>query len=370
MKRQKGLSLVELMVAMVLGLLVVGAVIELFISSRQLYRVQDVKARMQEDGRYALHYIGEFLSRGGYRGCESVSQQQSDDYDNAIAVNDGTEQGRKGFLNVLTSESDYFWQLQSPVIGHEATGNNSWTPAKPGDITDAVSDSDILTIRTVGSFYLHVQSHDADNFSAPLQIGPDNGLSECDPATEDTCANIMMVSTCDAVAVFQVTNEDAAETGVLEHATGIGTPGNSRADLGGNFEGGWVNTIASQSFYVRNNPEGIPSLYQKTLNNDPEALLEGVEQLQVTYGVDSDGDLSAEEYRTADQITGNISWTDVISVRISMVMININPDNDDTDTNLALGDGQYFLEGAQVTPNDGRLRRVYTQTFMLKNRAS
>lgn len=366
MKQQKGFSLVELMIALLLGLILVAAVIELFISSRQLYRTQDVKARMQEDGRYAVHYIGELLSRAGYRGCESRSNQQASDYDQFVLADDGSEQGSRELENVLTSANNYFWQLESPIQGHESTGNNAWSPALPGDITAPVSGSDVLTIRTTGTFYIHVQDHDPDDYTQPLTIAANSGLDDCDPADPEPCSNILMVSTCDSAAIFQVTNDPS--TGTLEHAVGTGTPGNATADLGDNFGGGWINTIASHSFYIRNNPEGIPSLYHKVLDNVPDALLEGVEQMQITYGVDTDGDLSIDQYQTADAFGLNTTWTDVISIRISLVMINL--DVDSTNTNLAVDDGGYTLEGVNVTPNDGNLRRVFTQTIMLKNRSS
>ncbi|KKM22247.1 hypothetical protein LCGC14_1627350, partial [marine sediment metagenome] len=48
MKKNNGFSLVELMVALVIGLVLIGGVIELFTSTRQTYRIQDMKARMQE----------------------------------------------------------------------------------------------------------------------------------------------------------------------------------------------------------------------------------------------------------------------------------------------------------------------------------
>lgn len=72
-QRQKGLSLVELMVALVLGLIVVGTVLEIFISSRQVYRVQDAKARLQENGRYAMHVLSKSIMDSGYLGCASRS---------------------------------------------------------------------------------------------------------------------------------------------------------------------------------------------------------------------------------------------------------------------------------------------------------
>jgi type IV pilus assembly protein PilW len=356
MKKQTGLSLVELMVAMVLGLLVVAAVIELFISSRQLYRTQDVKARMQEDGRYAIFHIGEFLSRAGYRGCNSLSTQKAADDDDFTT---GEAQGGRVMENMLTTDTSYFWSMDEPVSGHESAGNN-WAPAKPGDLTDAIPGSDILTIRTVGAAYIPILSQQSDHF----EIGADNGLDDCDPGSEPTCSNIVMVSNCDFTTVFQVSNDPSS--GDLYYAPNVGSPGNKNEPLEGIYgPNSWVNTIASHSFYIRNNADGMPSLYQKTNDSPVQALLEGVEQMQVSYGVDSNGDLSVDSYENANNVG---FWSDVISVRISLVMINLDGNN--TDTNLALGDGSYFLDGVEVTPDDGRLRRVYTQTIMLKNRSS
>ena len=42
---QRGMTLVELMIALVLGLVVTSAVIEIFLSSKQMYRVQDAPTR-------------------------------------------------------------------------------------------------------------------------------------------------------------------------------------------------------------------------------------------------------------------------------------------------------------------------------------
>lgn len=366
MKRQSGLSLVELMVALVLGLIVVAAVIELFISTRQLYRTQDVKARMQEDGRYALYHIGELLARAGYRGCNSLmTQKAADDED----FDSGETQGARAMQNLLTTDTDYFWSMEQPVFGHEATGHNTWEPAKPGDLNNAVSGSDILTIRTVGPEYIPILGQKNDYF----EVGSDNGLDDCDPASDgDSCQNIVMVSNCDFATVFQVTNDPS--NGEIHYADDTGLPGNKNEELIGVYgPESWVTTIASHSFYVRNNPDGVPSLYQKTLDNNAQAILEGVEQMQIQYGVDTNDDLSVDAYVDANQVE---YWSDVVSVRINLVMVNL--EDDGTDTNLALGDGGYVMNrvndddvgNIEAAPDDGRLRRVYTQTIMLKNRTS
>ncbi|MET1253541.1 PilW family protein [Aliikangiella maris] len=66
MKRQSGFSVVELMVAGFLGLVLIGGVIQLFISSNQAYRTQDDLATIQEDGRLALMFLKQQIQMAGY----------------------------------------------------------------------------------------------------------------------------------------------------------------------------------------------------------------------------------------------------------------------------------------------------------------
>jgi type IV pilus assembly protein PilW len=351
MNKAKGFSLVELMVALVIGLLLIAGVIELFVSTRQTYRVQDMKARMQEDGRYAIHHISSLLDRAGYVGCNSIPAGQS---------------GRN-VVNNLNTANDYFWNINgAPVIGHEADNNGGWSPALPGGINQAIAGSDVFTLRTVSNLFIEVSHFDtSDGPSAPIKIPQDNALDDCDPATEaepGECANIVVASDCDKSVIFQVTNDPSVD-GNLEHETGIGTPGNSRVDLGLlGLSNGWLNTITTHTFFIRNGPSNYPSLYQKVLGRDPDVLIEGVEQMQVEYGMDTDDSGSVNQYVKANAVA---DWEQVISVRVSLVMINIEPQQND---NVALGDGSYTLEGNVITPDDGRLRQVFTKTIALRNR--
>lgn len=64
--QQLGLTLVELMVAMTLGLLVLLAVSSIYIGSRQTFRMQEDNARLQETGRYALEVMGRSIRQAGF----------------------------------------------------------------------------------------------------------------------------------------------------------------------------------------------------------------------------------------------------------------------------------------------------------------
>jgi len=66
---QKGLTLIELMIAMLLGVFLIGGVLQIFLSTKQTNRMQDSLARLQENGRFAMDFIGRDMRLAGYRSC-------------------------------------------------------------------------------------------------------------------------------------------------------------------------------------------------------------------------------------------------------------------------------------------------------------
>jgi type IV pilus assembly protein PilW len=66
MSNEGGFTLLELMIALSLGLLVAAAIGSIYIGSNQTYRVQEDSARIQEIGRYALEVLGRSLRQAGY----------------------------------------------------------------------------------------------------------------------------------------------------------------------------------------------------------------------------------------------------------------------------------------------------------------
>jgi len=65
-KQQAGLTIVELMVSMTLGLLLTIAIAQIFLGTRQTYASQDENARMQETARFALQLIERELRMSGF----------------------------------------------------------------------------------------------------------------------------------------------------------------------------------------------------------------------------------------------------------------------------------------------------------------
>lgn len=336
LKKQQGLSLVELMVAIVLGLILVAGVIELFVNNRQVYRVQDAQSRLQENGRYAMKVLTQSIERAGYLGCATRS---------ALNIN-----------NILNNSNDYLWDITTPIEGQQNAGANGWDPVRDDSVTPTVGGSDILTIRTIEPPELRVVSHPTTGTpgSGDITVSNGNGLEAGD---------VVLAHDCVAGAIFQITADPSS--GTIQHAAGVGTPGNSSDALGYNFGAGWVNKISTNSFFIRNNDSGIPSLYRKTGTTNAAELVEGIESMQIRYGLDTTGNGSIDTYETADNV-GN--WNNVVSVRISLLMVSI--ENNLTVDGPQAGSFDVNGQEIEIDENDRRLRRVFTRTVTLRNRVS
>lgn len=77
--RQRGLTLVEIMVALVISLFLLAGLLQLFVGTRQSSRVQENLSRVQENGRFAIDYLGRIVRLTSYRSRFTIEQGQSFD---------------------------------------------------------------------------------------------------------------------------------------------------------------------------------------------------------------------------------------------------------------------------------------------------
>ncbi|MCP4089323.1 MAG: prepilin-type cleavage/methylation domain-containing protein, partial [Gammaproteobacteria bacterium] len=94
-------------------------------------------------------------------------------------------------------------------------------------------------------------------------------------------------------------------------------------------------------------------------------VAEGIENMQLLFGVDTSGDNNANKYVRADEVldTG-VTWNDVVSVRLGLLAQTPSgiAINNDTDT--------YKLAGTDVSPDaaDRKQRYQYNTTIKIRNR--
>jgi len=66
---QTGLSLIEIMISLLIGAFLLGGVLQIFIGSKQTYRMQQNMSRLQENGRFAMDFLAKDIRMAGYRAC-------------------------------------------------------------------------------------------------------------------------------------------------------------------------------------------------------------------------------------------------------------------------------------------------------------
>ena len=334
--KQQGFTLVELMIAMTIGLILLGGVITILTSSQQVYRVNDALARMQENARYVFQVLSRDIRMAGYFGCAG----------NGAPV-----------VNTLNDKDSFLWKLGQAIDGFEATSSTTWTPLLPeGAIPSPLGGRDIVVVRGIEGSETKVMSHPGGNppGSADLKVSVGSGLQ-----TDD----IVLVTDCQASAIFQITNINTSSgQDNIVHNTGTptaNTPGNYTKALGKEFTGGELIKVSTRSYFIRL-IDGLPALYRKIGTRNAEELVRGVEDMQIEYGEDLDGDWTADIYRSADLVA---NWQSVVSVRISLLLQT-------TENNIASQPQPYTFNGATVTPTDRRLRQAFTTVVALRNRAT
>lgn len=332
--KQQGYSLVELMVAITIGLFLLGGIGAVFVSSKQTYRMQDSLWQLQDSSRFAMEFLIKDLRMAGFRGCNS----------NAIIP-----------VNTLNNSTDFNYNFMVGVQGFEAAGSG-WLPALPTDISSAnpspSAGGDVITIRRAQEPGIGVTAPFMNSNSAALHVDAGNNLSQLD---------IILVTDCTAAAILQISGANPDTSGTIAHNTGVGIPGNSSSDLGKIFRDDaevmklvTVSYFIAPSVYVASNR----SLWRKVGGAAPEELAEGVENMQILYGEDTDNDRSVNRYVTADSVT---DMNQIMSFKLSFLMVTL-------EDNIASKPLPYTFNGATVTPADRKLRRVFSTVVNLRNR--
>lgn len=356
---QRGLSLIELMISITIGLIVSSALGYIYLGARQTYKNQDALARVQENGRYATELLSRELRNVGFVGCAGLTGSMTVPTSAAAGCQLSTSNTT---CNSLNTPSSYNVNYGEQIQGFNAAGTE-WNPALDASLAgmSIIAGNDVLTIRTAENTTYEVIAHPGGNppGSSDIKLNTTSGLSSDE---------IVMVSDCSYSAVFQITNINAGNN-VVHNTGGSSLPGNFSKGLGKTFVGGTLFKISTKSFFIRNGAGNLPSLWiynhnQAAGGNNPQELVEGVESMQILYGVDTDGDRDIDQYTTADAVA---NWSQVRSVRVRLLMVS--PDNGVTDqaqSYLWDSDGDGDLE--TVTAADRRLRYVFSTTVGLRNR--
>jgi type IV pilus assembly protein PilW len=225
-----------------------------------------------------------------------------------------------------------------------------------------VDNSDVIVARTVrrDTVAMRVESDLANLTSNPAVL--------TSMATPATVGQIMMITDCTATSVFQVTGwTTGAPNSTIQHASGGSNPGNSTDEFGNLYRAGArVASLQTVIYYVGTDPAtSRPSLYRQIGDATAEVLIEDVEAMQFSYGVDTNGDRLADQYVAANNVT---NWDRVLSVNYALLVRSeeVGSQGDNKTYELL----PTAAGGRTLGPfDDRRSRMVFTTTIALRNRA-
>lgn len=328
---QHGFSLVEIMVALTLSLILMAGVSQIYLSSKQSFRMQEALSRVQENGRFALEFLSRDIRMADFWGCANIDN----------VTNNLDPAGGVGYIDYGDG-------------GLDATDN------------DGLNGSDTITLRGAYGTSLTLLPNGAAGYG-PLQSSvitttTDNGLNQCD---------ILLVANCQQADIFQETGANPNGSGQIVHNTGATcSPGNYNPGscTGGNAH--CLSTIYGSDaaiyrmqqlrYYLATGGQGEPALFrtQTTSTSQDLELVDGIADLQIQYGEDTNDDNTADYYVALGSVT---DMNNVVSVRVWVLSRSY-------EDNVAPAPQTYEWETGPVIAADRRLYQVFTTTVTLRNR--
>jgi type IV pilus assembly protein PilW len=355
--KQFGMTLIEIMLAMLLGLFLIGGVIQIFLSAKNSYRTQENLSRIQENGRFASEILSHDIRLSGYLGCSGVSAT------NPIVIANNplvAPLAHAGNVNVVAG---------SIVTGGDNNASGSFTthPALASNpLTPVVMNTDAITVQfgeSCGGYTTAVISSSI----TPVTTAAIPTNNTCGTITNGTATSLgtpLVISNCESAHIFRA-SDTTAPTTQNKDATGVATQ-----SLGKTYAvGSEIMLFRSYTYFIRNGASGLPTLFRLDNNvatggsTNPVELIEGVENMQIVYGVDTDADGVANNYiaGTAANFPAASDWDKVVSLRVYLLLQSI--DDNVTDKPVPY----FFMSNTATTPTDRRLRKTYSITIALRN---
>ncbi len=351
--KQAGLSLIELMIASVIGLFILAGAVTIFSSNSSSSSMSNGMARLQDSGRVALDIISNSVRMAGYSGCRSETKASP----SQLAV----------------GAPDYVLP-DTAIWGSEYTAGGTWSPTRPAELAN-------LTNRVregTDVIYLQHGSGRTTFLATNMTSASDNLVLNNNPDIKS--GELVVISDCTTADIFRASGvaDDTAGNPVLTHAGGtVNSSGNLSKPYTGTADTQPLRVMGfnANAYFVgdtgRDNAAGedIYSLF--TLDTTaatigtPTELIEGVENIQILYGetLPASGTV---RYVSASNVS---DWVNVASVQIGLLIATTDSAGNSNDTRT------YNLAGTSIgsTGNgahagDRRLRASFNSTIQLRNR--
>lgn len=310
-RTQTGFSLIELMVALLLGLLLMSGIIAVYLESKRGFVQDEAIARVQENGRYALRLLSREIAMAGFFG-------------GVTELDKVTSPAGGSACQTWLLDPDEVIEVYDDADGGETT-------AFSDDCFSAAIDgvgTDILAVRRASDAPLIQNGEWEDGFSSL------------------TGGRYYLHNESSGLGTSEIAEGEDINTSALT------SPG-STADL-------WA--YYGRIYYI-GTENGVPSLCVRSVQNTAQTcLVNGIESLQVELGVDGDGDAIPEKFVSDHVAAGDVEADTVLSMRVHLLVRSLAPVR-----TSAAQSRTWNLGNQTLTTNDQFYRRVFTTTVPRNN---
>lgn len=317
----RGFTLVELLVAMALGILLTTGIANIYIQNRQSYVQDEEIARLQENARYAINLLKRDLTMAGFfGGLADISVTPATLGSDCVAG-----------VDWATDISNPLDMVDSAATGSAlaTVGGVTWNCISNGNIVDQ---ADIVSIKRT-----------ADRYTLK------NGSLNTGVVADD---DQWYFRAFDNKSTLDFVNIPTGNTIAAAHATA-----GSKYDY---WE--YYNRIYFLRDFSKTAGDGIPTLCMAELSGNAmvnNCYVEGIEDLQIEIGIDVDDDSVPDHFDSTPTLA---DLEEAVVVRVYLLVRSVNSVTGYTNTK------SYNLGSKAVAAkNDGFIRRVFSTTVQMRN---
>ncbi|MBQ0712209.1 MAG: PilW family protein [Porticoccus sp.] len=325
--RSKGFTLIELMIALLLGLLLSAGIISVFIEGKRSFVQDDEISRVQENGRYSLRLLSRELGMAGFFGGVPDSSD----------VSGGSVTTDCGLTGI-----DWLLEGEAPLEVVNSSDNATDTYYSCFSDDDIEAGTDVVAIKRASDQPLILDGE--------WQVTPES-----------------LVSTR-----YYLHNKNRG-LGTVELQQGSGYTDIGTIATAGNGSDIWE--YYASIFYIGTD-DGVPSLCKKELVSTGTGisgqlcLVRGIENLQLELGVDLDADGYADQFvsdNTDPPVGLGANADQIVSIRVHVLARSINEIH-----NFTAESRSYRLGGGTTvtTPADQFYRLALSSTIVVRNPTS
>lgn len=356
-RRNRGFSLIELMIAMVLGLMLSAGIFTVFSGNKRSSDLNSTMSDMQESARFALNQLSADIRMAGYQGCKDVN---------------------RGGGNVLAVGAPTTNLELTAAVGSVVASATNWVPTLPAGaiplVSNVIPNTHALTLQFGSSATFPLSDNvggNNPNRTADIPVDTTAGISS-EPFNIQT-GEFAIISNCTGSDLIRVSG--VANDGSVSHTNGLNTTNSLTHDYFADRNTKFMR-FNSNIYYVGDtgstseNGTMITGLFQQklpyTAANPPVLMISGVEDMRILFGARTG--TNAMSFLAPDDPA--LRPQDIESVRIGLLMVSEDDINDRVDERTYMLAGQPVLAGSAPGnhPRDRRYRQAFNTTVKIRNR--